>query len=172
MDIRELKDGEIIELIDGINYRARPFYGGPDEEKLIKMEIITDGVLSKNIEEKLVSPKKYQFDKSKAIEDKYFSKDIEMGIIHMLKVKKVCLKDYSYAIVLLSKKELDGSKISYVCKDAYLYLKNINDKKALKSARDSIKAINKKNKLSKKSKVYDEFSLIRESPAVYTFKKK
>ena len=134
MQLRNLEEGNPIELLEAIHYKPRLSYSDLCEEKLIKMGIITDGVLYKTEEEKGFSPESYQFSDTQKIEKKLFSRDIKMHFIDAINSKKVYLKDYSYILVTISRKEWNGPSISYAYKDAYVYFKDINDKTALKEA--------------------------------------
>lgn len=149
MEFIELKEHESLEFVEVTKRMSVPSFLNPStgkrniesdtfEDKRIQMQVFTDGEIEKeseqliqNIEEYYIGETKYQYD------------------VDTLKSKKIYFKNHSYVITYLIAKEfITKGNISgwfYVVKDVSIYLKDLKDKKALRSAKKAIKDIEKRN---------------------------
>lgn len=149
MNFIELKEHEPLEVIEITNHIPFPSFLNQStlerdrefdtiEDERIKMQIFTDGEIEKeseqvsqNIEEYYIGETKYQYD------------------VDTLKSKKIYFKNHSYVITYLIAKEfITKGNITgwfYVVKEVSIYLKDLKDKKALRSVKKAIKEIDKQN---------------------------
>ena len=127
MEIYELKDGMPVKQIQKA-YKVNVFER-EIEDITYDTKIITDGV----IESKSVQDEKYDD----------FSK------IDILRTTNLYLKNYTYAIVLtIGHEAFYNGKVGGIVdciKNITLYLRNLNDKEALRTARNVIKCIKRVN---------------------------
>ena len=140
MKIMELKENEPLKVIE-VSRRCKPrsLNLGVVEWKKIKMRIFTDGeivcedeVISQNIDEYYIGKTKYPYD------------------VNILKTKNVYFKNHSYVITYVIAEELMkmGNIGGWfdVVKDVSVYLENSKDRKALKTAKQVICEIEKRNR--------------------------
>ena len=127
MEIYELKDGTPVRQIQKV-YKVNVFER-EIEDITYDTKIITDGL----VESKSVQEEKY---------DALSRKDI-------LRTTNLYLKNYTYAIVLTTNREsFYNGKVGGVInciKNISIYLRNLNDKEALKTAKKVIKQIRQAN---------------------------
>ena len=127
MEIYELKDGCQLKLIQKV-YKVNVFER-EIEDITYDTKIITDGL----IESKSVQEEKYD----------------DFSRIDILRTTNLYLKNYTYAIVLTTNLEsFDNGKVGGVIdciKNISIYLRNLNDKEALKTAKEVIKQIRQAN---------------------------
>lgn len=144
MNIHELKENNPLKVIEVIKHRKVPtiFNNPPQvpiiEDKLIETEVITDGEVISQSEETI-----------KPIEDFFFGKEKYSLRVDTLKEKYLLFKNYSYIITYTIAQEnlLMGTFRGRVpiIKDINIYLANINNRKAYKSAKQAIKKIKRFN---------------------------
>ncbi len=136
MQIQELKENSPIQVVEVFQHEQVPPSFTKDplnpvilEHKMIQTIVFTDGEIAsesdetlKNINEFYINDEKYQYN------------------VDTLKEKTLYLKNYSYVIKYLVAREWTrvGHVVGYfdIIKDISLYLKNLEDKKALKNAKN------------------------------------
>lgn len=127
MEIYELKDGCQLKLIQKV-YKVNVFER-EIEDITYDTKIITDGL----IESKSVQEEKYD----------------DFSRIDILRTTNLYLKNYTFSIVLTTNLEsFDNGKVGGVInciKNISIYLRNLNDKEALKTAKKVIKQIRQAN---------------------------
>ncbi len=140
----------------------------------IQRKAFTDGKLEKETEETLENIDKY-----------YIRKTVYPHSIDSLKIRSLFLKDYSYAVVYTIANEYItvGNLRGWfdVIKNVSVYLKDINDRKALKNARRIIKQIENHNfsinysslfsMYASKGRALEEYESEQISDNVYTLKR-
>ena len=148
MKIYELKDGCQLKLIQKI-YKLEIF-GQVVEDISYDTKIITDGFIDSNND-------------ISEIYDYYSKNDI-------VRTTNLYLKNYTYAIVLYIGREAFyngkvGGAINCI-KNASIYLRNLNDKEALKTAKEVIEQIEQANS---EYKDFSMNSLLREENSEFLF---
>ncbi len=148
MKIYELKDGCQLKLIQKI-YKLEIF-GQVVEDISYDTKIITDGFIDSNND-------------ISEIYDYYSKNDI-------VRTTNLYLKNYTYAIVLtIGRESFYNGKVGGVIdciKNITLYLRNLNDKEALKTAKEVIKQIRQANS---EHKDFSMNSLLREENSEFLF---
>ena len=146
--IYELKDGCQLKLIQKIH--KLEIFGQDVEDISYDIKIITDGFIDSNND-------------ISEIYD-YYSKD------DIVRTTNLYLKNYTYAIVLnIGRKAFYNGKVGGVVdciKNITLYLRNLNDKEALKTAKEVIKQIRQANS---EYKDFSMNSLLREENKDFIF---
>ena len=146
--IYELKDGCQLKLIQKI-YKLEIF-GQVVEDISYDTKIITDGFIDSNND-------------ISEIYDYYSKNDI-------VRTTNLYLKNYTYAIVLtIGRESFYNGKVGGVIdciKNITLYLRNLNDKEALKTAKEVIKQIRQANS---EYKDFSMNSLLREENSEFLF---
>jgi len=146
--IYELKDGCQLKLIQKI-YKLEIF-GQVVEDISYDTKIITDGFIDSNND-------------ISEIYDYYSKNDI-------VRTTNLYLKNYTYAIVLtIGRESFYNGKVGGVIdciKNITLYLRNLNDKEALKTAKEVIKQIRQANS---EHKDFSMNSLLREENSEFLF---
>ena len=179
MKFKELKESEPLELIEGISHIHFPSHPMDNsdsdkvyEDRKVYMQLFTDGELEKESAINVTNIDGYKIGFSKI--------DIDT-----LKTKKVYLKKYNYAIVFLIAEEWrDIGNIHGwfdVVKDVLIYLENKEDKNALKTARNVITNIFKRNNSADYSSLFgmltsrgsdvENFEIDKLNKDVYTVRK-
>lgn len=141
MRFNELRENEPLEVIEVTEHFEPPTFDWQEasksniiEAKKIQTKIFTDGEIAKesdeissNISEYYIGKKQYQY------------------AVDTLKTKTIYFKNHSYVITYLLAQELVtmGNVTGWfdVVKEISIYLKNPEDKKALKNAKQAIKEI-------------------------------
>ena len=148
MKIYELKDGCQLKLIQKIH--KLEIFGQDVEDISYDIKIITDGFIDSNND-------------ISEIYD-YYSKD------DIVRTTNLYLKNYTYAIVLtIGRESFYNGKVGGVIdciKNITLYLRNLNDKEALKTAKEVIKQIRQANR---EYKDFSMNSLLREENNDFIF---
>ena len=148
MKIYELKDGCQLKLIQKIH--KLEIFGQDVEDISYDIKIITDGFIDSNND-------------ISEIYD-YYSKD------DIVRTTNLYLKNYTYAIVLtIGRESFYNGKVGGVIdciKNITLYLRNLNDKEALKTAKEVIKQIRQANS---EYKDFSMNSLLREENNDFIF---
>lgn len=136
-NIVELKENEPLKIIN-VSWCGKLSSNEVLQDERIKMQVFTDGVVEKEEKTILTSINNYKIKE----EDYKYS-------VNTLKTKEIYLKDYSYIVTFLIAKEdcVIGniSGLFYIIKDITIYLKDLNDKKSLKNAKQVIKDLYKLN---------------------------
>lgn len=143
MKIHQLKESESLELVEvSVHTKAPdlPTFGDKpkktniSEFKQIQMKVFTDGEIFQESEEI-----------TKNIQEYYIGKNKYPYNVDTLKIKNICLRNYSYIITYLIAKEWTtvGNIGGWfdVIKDISVYLENPKDRKTLKRAKKVIKQI-------------------------------
>ena len=143
MRICELKDKplKVYEVYDNKVLLAPVYLAGVGqlcnpvfvEDKIIHMQVITDGIIQDESEEEIDTISEYY------IGGKRYN-------VNTYKSKKVTFKDYSYVIVFLlanefSQVEKEAAWFDMV-KEVTIYVKDLDDKEAIKKAKNVINKIN------------------------------
>ena len=148
MKIYELKDGCQLKLIQKIH--KLEIFGQDVEDISYDIKIITDGFIDSNND-------------ISEIYD-YYSKD------DIVRTTNLYLKNYTYAIVLtIGREAFYNGKVGGIVdciKNITLYLRNLNDKEALKTAKKVIKQIRQANS---EYKDFSMNSLLREDNNDFIF---
>lgn len=165
MKIKELKENNPLKVIE-VTRRCKPrsLNLGVVEWKRIKMRVFTDGEIVcedaeiiQNIDEYYIGKTKYPYD------------------VNTLKTKNVYFKNHSYVITYVIAEEL--MKVGNiggwfdVVKDVSVYLENSKDRKALKTAKQVICEIEKRNRSVDYSSVFTMFLSPRKSNESFERKK-
>ena len=151
MKFKELRENEPLKVIEVSRHVKRPTFNreitlSSDiiEVKQIQMKIFTDGEIEKESEEV-----------SQNIEEYYIGKKKYQHHVDTLKAKNIYFKNHSYVIAyLIANEVMTVGTVSGefgIIKDVSIYLQNPKDKKALKSAKQVIKEIEKHNKITNPS---------------------
>ena len=147
MEIYELKDGTSVRQIQKVHKLIA--FEDEIENIIYDTKIITDGL----IESKSVTDEKYD----------------DFSRIDILKTTNLYLKNYTYAIVLTTNREsFYNGKVGGVVdciKNITLYLRNLNDKETLKTAKEVIKRIKQNSKFND----FSMNSLLREDNNDFIF---
>lgn len=150
MEIYELKDGTPVRQIQKAHKYKVNVFEREIENIIYDTKIITDGL----IESKSVQDEKYD----------------DFSRIDILRTTNLYLKNYTYAIVLTTNLELfDNGKVAGIInciKNISIYLRNLNDKEALKTAKKVIKQIRQANS---EYKDFSMNSLLREDNNDFIF---
>ncbi len=136
-NIFELKENEPLKIIN-VSWCGKLSSNEVLQDERIKMQVFTDGVVEKEEKTILTSIDNY----------KIKEKDYKYSV-NTLKTKEIYLKDYNYIVAfLIAKEDCVVGNISgwfFVIKDITIYLKDLNDKRALKNAKQVIKDLYKLN---------------------------
>lgn len=153
MKIKELKENEPLKVIEVLKHYEMPTFNDKSlnayliEFNQIKMRIFTDGTIEKSSEEI-----------SENIEEYYIGKNKFQYDVDTLKTKDIFLKNHSYVIVyLIAREYMTMGKVRGwfdVIKDVTIYLENIKDRNALKTAKQVIKQIQKCNNSASYSSIF------------------
>ncbi len=182
MEIKELKENEPLKIVEVLLHIKRPDFSfkegvNPElfEEKQIQMRVFTDGEIagetkeiSENINEYYIGNAKYKYK------------------VDTLKTKNIFFKNHSYVITYLIANEWGefGNVRGWfnIVKDVTIYLENPKDKKALKTAKEVIREIQKSNDSVDYSSLYkmafsprrglEQFESKRISKNIYSLKRK
>lgn len=181
MKFQELRENEPLEVVEVSEHVEKPTFGSKKDSNsdIIEFEriqtiVFTDGDIAQESEETTKNIKQYYIDK-----EKY------QHTVDTLRTKNIHLKNHSYAITCLIASEfMTVENIRgwhNVVKDISIYLKNPNDKKALKSTKQVIKQIKDHNNsidyssllgwLCSQNKVAEKFETTRIARNVYTLRK-
>lgn len=141
MKIQELKENSPIQVVEVFQHEQVPPAFTKDplnpvilEHKVIQTIVVTDGKIASESDETLEKINEFYIN-----DEKYQYK------VDTLKSKTLFLKNYSYVIKYLIAREWIkvGRVVGYfdVIKDISLYLENLEDKKALKNAKNIMSKI-------------------------------
>lgn len=130
-----------------------------NEHKRVQMKIFTDGEIDRQSD--VISQR---------IDKYYIGKKEYLMPVDTLKTKKVFFKNYSYIIIYLISSEFMtvGNITGWfdVINDVSIYMQNLKDRKALKEARDVIKAIEHVNN-DKFSSLYEMLFSCNRTSQIY-----
>lgn len=148
MEIYELKDGCQLKLIQKVH--KLEIFGQDVEDISYDIKIISDGLID-----------------SKSIQDEEYD---NLSRKDILRTTNLYLKNYTYAIVLnIGRETFYNGKVGGVIdciKNISIYLRNLNDKEALKTAKEVIKQIRQANS---EYKDFSMNSLLREENNDFIF---
>ena len=147
LNIKELKENEPLKTVEVSNHIVSSYPTSPFEE--VDSEIIEDDV----IEQKVFTDGEIERQSditSESIDEYFIGEERYRYSVDALKTKDIYINNYSYVIVFTIAKELltNGRVKGWfkVVKDTTIYLKDMSDKKALKSAKKTVMAIDRHNR--------------------------
>ena len=147
LNIKELKESESLKIIEVSNHIVSSYpmsyFEEPEKEiiddNVIQQKVFTDGEIEQVGDIT-----------SEPINDYFIGEERYRHSVDTLKTKDIYIKNYSYVIMYTIAKELlNNGRVKgwfKVVKDTTIYVRDLKDKKALKSAKKAVVAIDRKNR--------------------------